>query len=145
MRLCSFALLFISFSSISSTTFNQALIDAGEAIEHCNLELKQNITPFPVNEWFESLSQLDKRLVVGYISLKNSENCALPQMEQLRTLSVNLSPQQRELLNKSTILEPLKFKGDLSHLDMSEIERLQKKYPQPFDTFRVLEELKLWD
>lgn len=145
MRLCSLALLFISFSSVSGSSFNQALVDAGEAIERCNLQLKQNDKPFPVNEWFKSLSQLDQRLVVGYISLKNSENCSRPEMEQLRAVSVELSPEQRELLDKSTIIEPLKFRGDLSHLDMTEIERLQKKYPQPFDAFHVLDELGLWD
>ena len=143
MRRCSALLFIISFSSLSNPLFNQARIEAGDAIERCNVELKQNVKPFSINQWFMSLSRLDKRLVVGYISLENSQQCSWSEMDTLRSLSVNLTPYQRELLDKSSIIKPFVFKGNVSHLDMKEIESLQRTYTRPFDIFRVLEDLGL--
>lgn len=145
MRRYSIFLLLVSFASQSATTFNQALIEAGDAIERCNNEMTANVEPFPVNDWFKGLSKLDKRLVIGYISLSNSEQCTSQEMEALRGLSNQLTPQQREALESSSISEPFEFSGDISHLDMNEIKRMQKAFPKPFDTFRVLDELGLWD
>lgn len=60
-------------------------------------------------------------------------------------LSNQLTSQQREALESSSISEPFEFSGDISHLDMNEIKSMQKAFPKPFDTFRVLDELGLWD
>jgi len=144
MRLYSLVLLLVSFASQSEMNFNQAFIAAGDAIEQCNKEMTENLAPFPVNDWFKGLPKSDKRLVVGFISLTNSEQCAAKEMESLRELSYQLTPQQREILEKSSILEPFTFRGDISHLSKNKIKELQKSYPRPFDTFRVLEELSLW-
>jgi hypothetical protein len=139
MRLYSFILLLVSFCSFAGSDFNQSLIDAGAAIEHCNEKLKQNNKPFPTTDWFNKLSDMDKRLVVGYISLKNSENCSRNEMERLRRNSDNLPLHMNDSVDK--LLEPLNMEDDISHLDMDEIKKIQANFSEPFDAFQVLDSI----
>lgn len=146
MRLYSFVLLLVSFGSFADSAFNQSLIafnqsliDAGAAIERCNEKLKQNKKPFPTTDWFNKLSDMDQRLVVGYIALKNSESCSLNEMEMLRRDSENLPLHMKNTVDK--LLEPLNMEADMVHLDMDEIKKIQIKFSEPFDAFQVLDSI----
>lgn len=143
MRLCSFVCLFFSFFAFSDDNFNQAIIKAGQAIENCNLEAKNNLDPFPTNHWFNGLSIQERKLVVGFISLDNMNNCSYDEMERLRQVSKNFPDAIQQQMDGFSLFENGTFGELIKSLDIEKVRKIQSVYSKPFDTFRVMDELGL--
>ena len=144
MRLCNLALALsmLSFTACA-TSFEQALVSYGDKLTECNNIAKTNNKPFPVNDWFNSLSTQGKKNVVLFISMDNRETCSKEERLNLLDTAQSATPEQ---------LEHIKFlvkngnqKEFIKLLDINEIHKIQSTYSAPFDSLRVGDELGLFE
>lgn len=142
MRLCNLALALSIFSfTACASSFEQALVSYGDKLTECSNIAKTNSKPFPVNDWFNSLSTQDKKSVVLFISMDNRESCSQEEREHLLEAAQSATPEQLEHLK--LLIQGGNQEKFIQLLDRKEINKIQSAYSAPFDSLRVGDELGL--
>lgn len=139
-------LLFCLISTVAcADTFEQMYAAYADKLEECSAIARANQKPFPVNYWFNNLDDKDKGKVVLFIAMDNRENCSDTERENLKAVEDQLKPSQKKAFDGMKATERYDTLKFIEGMDIDKIRQMQSQFSEPFDSFRVGEELGLLD
>ena len=131
--------IFVFYCASASANLNDAITAAEERIQFCQKLEMENTSPFPVNDYFESLSKDNKIQVITYIWKLNAESCRKPAFDKvLNSMSALPLSEQK----KYTVLYSFnKDHKKIKELDYKKIDSIREIYSQPFNGRSIIENL----
>ncbi len=135
--------------------FSQAMQAYGDQVGYCSSFAKSNHKAFPATDWFLSLNNDDKKRVLLYLYLDNSDKCSVKQRLALvnvldRFPQVTITTDKHpdgvaldEIRQGLGLVEQIDHQEKIAGLDFSEIEKIQAQFDQPFNPISVMEALAL--
>ncbi|PNH91023.1 hypothetical protein C1M56_01870 [Vibrio diazotrophicus] len=145
-----------SYSDESLTTdFSQAMQTYGDRLGYCSNIAKSNHKTFPVTDWFASLNESDKKRVLTFLFLDNSDKCSAKERLALVkvldkfpkiTMTTDKHPDGvtfDEIRQSLGLVEQIDHQEKISGLDFTEVKKIQAQFDQPFNPISVIEALAL--
>ncbi|CCN34638.1 exported hypothetical protein [Vibrio nigripulchritudo SO65] len=134
-------LALISSSTMANQSLDKAIAIADSVVDFCSTLEQSNTPEFPKNEYFESLSIDDKRDVITFLWIENTENCQRPALNSVLSEVKKLPiPAQKPFINLYTPSSGFMYIQDL---DIEKIVKLRTQFNQPFNGRKTIESLGL--
>ncbi|PSW06163.1 hypothetical protein C9I89_06545 [Photobacterium lipolyticum] len=110
----------------------------------CQRLLHSNVDIPPPNLWFEALSNEDKLNVLGYLFQRNNKNCIEKETHIIYKSFTNDGNEEiLDLFISDLPAMESMAKKRVSHLNQTELNKLQESYNKPFDLREVAKTLNL--